>query len=329
MQIYLVSEWTSKIPSWVFEENKYPQVYGVFIRLPFSNFVGAGGGWNEDKMRELINDLKLIVSYGKKIAIAVAFGKFFPKFSNCRYLEINDSHHQGEGTPIPTRQPVFWDDAFIEIHQNFFKWFSDRLKESEVWDAIEQVKITIANEKTEELKCSDQHYESTSDSSQMAFLQAAKIWDSVGYNTVKVKMTIARAIDLFHELFPDKLIALPVIGGLAGFPTFNVNGICKPKEREDLSKEIIEYGVDMYSDFCPEATALSVDSGTPISVSQSGATNIIYQVRREFYNPPAPYPKSQLDQDAFQMVIENGRAHGGTHIELFKNSLLAYPNLHG
>lgn len=325
IKIFVVTEWVSQVPKFVLESEN---IYGITVRLPVSNFF-MGDEYNDSFIPGLINNLTLIKSYGKKIAIGVAFGKFFPKFSNCRYLEINDSHHQGEGTPIPTCQPVFWDENYITRVQNFFKWFSDKLKESEVYENIVQVKITIANEKTEELKCSDQHWESPSDNSQMAFLQAAKIWDSVGYNTVKVKMTIARAIDLFHELFPDKIIALPVIGGLAGFPTFNVDGICKPKEREDLSKEIIEYGVDMYSGFCPEATALSVDSGTPFSVSKSGAENIIYQVRRQWYNPDPPYPASQLDQDIFQLVIQNGINNGGTILEIFTKTLWAYPNLHG
>lgn len=329
MQIYLVSEWTSKIPSWVFEENKYPQVYGITVRLPFSNFVDAGGGWNEGEMNELINDLKLIASYGKKIAIGVAFGKFTPALPGIRFVTISDSHHNIPGHEVPTRQPVFWDGAFKKIHQNFFKWFSDRLKESEVWGAIEQVKITIANEKTEELKCSDQNWESPSDSSAMAFLRAAQIWDSVGYTTPRVKMVIGGAIDLFHELFPDKIIALPVIGGLAGFPRFNVDGICKPKEAEDLSKELIEYGVLRYDNFAPESTALAIDTGTPDSVCKSGAKNIILQVRRQWYSPDPPFPKSKLDQDIFQLVIQNGINHNATIVEVFKNTLLSFPNMHG
>lgn len=327
MKVFVVSDWISEIPGWIFE---YPQVYGITIRLPYANFIGAGEKYGTAFMGKLIDNIRSITNRGKKIAIGVAFGKFFPTMPGIRYVILHDWHHQGTsgGYPVAVMQPVFWEKLFVDEVLSFFTWFRDKLKGSDIYDSIEQIKITGANEKTEELKPSDQDWRTASDTSETAYRQAAEVWKSAGYSTVKVKMAIAGFIDMFHNLFPDKIIALPVIGGLAGFPCINIDGICLPKEREDIAKHLIEYGVQMYDNFAAESTALTDTGGTPSKVADSGAKEIIYQVRRQLYNPTGPFPASQTDQDTFQQVIENGKQHNGTVVEIFKNTLLAYPNFY-
>ena len=213
-----------------------PSVFGVSIDLPLQNFMMGGSSFNNTFFGQLKNEIKRINAYGKKVSLAIVCGYTANNIPNVPYITLIESHHQGQGDPHPISVPVPYDIKYLTYFNNFLSWFAQSLKyDPATYNAIDNIKITGINQQSPELRIPDQDFTGGD-----AFYNAAVKWKNLNYSTANVLFAINYLILQFKNYFQDKTLILPIISGLAGFPTINKSGaICKPNQRPDLTKEII------------------------------------------------------------------------------------------
>lgn len=322
MKLYVCNAWDTGRDFPVKEVLENPNVHGITYRVFSSNFLMGSSGYNGGFVSEVNNDFKLFHSYGKEIKLVVVFGDYFPHFDDCNYITLLDSNNNTGKKPIAITQPLFWEDNYLKRVEGLITYLSENLK----MEYVTQVSMMGIQERYQELRCSDIDDYATNLTRPQAYESAALKWKSVGYNSISVCDAIIRLLDYQVEKF-KRVITVPVLGTLGGFPCINGTTIVQPSERFDIAKWAIDYGVKNHPNFfAAESTSLQPTIGTPKKVSLSGAREIIYQFERaNVGNPKIPAtPQQIIDMNA---SVENGRVNNATHIEVHINNMKSYPQL--
>lgn len=315
MKLYVATEWENRtVPVSILENEN---VHGLTLRIPVVNFL-MGNGYNNEFLYRLNKEIEGYRGYDKEIAIGIAFGMYWPVFSDCRYVVVKDSHHGGVGTPVSIRQPVFWDESYYNRVKGLVQWLGQGLL------GIDQVKMTGVNEKFEETRISDQNYAEEGYTAAQAWSSAAGIWKGVGYNSDVATEAIKKFMRLWDDNFDCQKVMV-VLGTLNGFPCINGSDECQPFGRSDIARRLIDYGRGSIPDFMAESTALTSYGGTPGKVVNNGVSSILQFEKAVTGKVDIPSTNEQIDE--VLGAIENGRGHGASIIECFKNNVLGYPGI--
>lgn len=196
----------------------------ISLSLYANNFIGVGG-YNEQKINEVIALINKHASFEKLTTIAVKFGDF----SGYPGIPFVERHHQGDGPIKPVEIPIFYSSGYIQYVRYFFAWFFDRLQK--VWDKIHSFKATAVNQLTAEWRVPDQDFQTKETTSSEAFNYAATKWLSLGY-------TEAIAYNACNEILQnfkiDKQVLYCSVGQNA-FPCVKGDQLCHKDERPKIS----------------------------------------------------------------------------------------------
>lgn len=290
----------------------------VLLNLPINLFINADQSFNLSFFNQLRDNIKANKAAGKKTAIQIPFGKFLSLIKGVRYLLFTESHHQGKDkdTPaVPMRIPVFYEKVYLDYVKRFFSWFAENLIKSKIYDLIEYIKVTGVNQATFEMRCPDQDITGTGE----PYYNAALKWRMAGYTNQLALISIADLVNHFILCFPKKLICFPFIPGKAAFPCLSdQDEICYPKQREFISKRILDLCLPAYELFSPQSTYYDV--GVHDIVTESSSPFIIQQINNQMYgqqNSPSP-----------EKVIEYGKSKNLYALEVFENTIRNFPELH-
>ena len=274
---------------------------GIVINIPAVNFMGVTGFYRP-KLNELISDIKKHYSYGKTSAISIRFGKDAGAWDRYPYLTITESSHQGQGTPEPMKQPIFYSTSYQQHLKDFWQWLFEGLLP--VWHIIEYFKITGINQKTSEFRAFDQNF---AEPSVDPYYSAAVAWHSSGYSESVCLEACKSVIDIFKGI--DKPVIMAFINGLAGFPCIIGNSICKPNKRHRITDILINYGYNN-PDFGTMYTALKMGGAIPSIMG----SNPSFQISETEYN-------KAVTKEKFEAVRNYAKSLNAKYLEIFNGNL--------
>ncbi len=314
MDIYCVS--TLPIQQGVLDSN----IEGIALNVYASNIL-AGNGYNNAFYQDLRNNIKNYADNGKLTSLAIIFGEFSSNaiFNSFPYVTMTKKVHGGTGEPKVIKLPVFWDTIYlIELNQ-IIQHTADELKsDQKVYDNIGSIKITGADESTNEMRATSQDW-TNNVSKGDSFIQAAQKWLDAGWNYTTVVFALKNIIDMWIAAFPDKPLVLPYISGLNGFPCINtLNQICLPSQRPNITKEIIDYGHSRSANFYSQFTPFT-------NVNTPSLGSVYVQANAQVYKEPNP-DKPVTDED-LQNLITNAENKNCLNLELRPQNILQHPNL--
>lgn len=324
MNIYVALPYDLQLPRLILD---HPKIDGITVMVNLSNFLFNEQDYYIGYLTQyLYPAFKQITDSGKEIALAVCMGSRCGNaiYNPTGYVQMT-AQRQGSGVPFVVKLPLFWQDDYLDKITDFTYWLATNLKASAYWDDINHIKLTWANQDSAETRATQQDWAYTNDGNQ-AFKDAANKWIDAGYSNQKVVDSFNRIAGVYRQAYADKRIVLVLIGGKSGFPCVSDTGtICLPKERPLINYRLINE-LKKYANVGVQSNTLDFDKGTPVEITSSGLP-FNFQVKNNLYgeNVKAPYPKPAAEQDAFKQVLLNGQSHGAEIVEVFKTTIVAYP----
>lgn len=280
-----------------------PRVSGATIYMPAASFMAGRTGFYTGTVHELNKQLKWIAGFRKEAGIAVQFGNDARNIEGVNYMNLVISRQNMTTDPEGITVPIFWEKPYMDYLRDFIYWFGSELKkDAEAYKAIKYIYVTGINQTTPEFRVPYCEM-TTSDPTK----GAAEKWAAVGYTPQKVKDSIVQIMRWWKNVFPDKELVLPIIGGINGFPAVGEDGtvLTDYTKRVDISKYTVEIFCRMMG-IIPMWTAL----GSHLPPNYMLGQPSYYQLYAQLYGNNVKIPpyievfNKLIADDANKVVVE-------------------------
>jgi len=302
------------LPSYLLSSN----IDGIAFHLPASMLLSATGSLDYSKIGELKDAIKQCKNATKPKGVTLAFaggnkwGATYIK-QNHKYLKFVKKHGQNPlNDPIQLTIPMPYETKYIDKVEEIFSALAYKLKEdTEVWDTIECMKVTGANEESNEICFTGADY-TMATTLIGAYQDGAVKWKDADYTCEKAVDCCNQFIDIFSANFNGKTIIQPYKPKLNSFPCVDLNGqICSDKFRPDLKEDVISYGMTK-PNFKAQYTAFSLTAVIP-------SHSKYIQLNR------AQLGHGKQSLEYFTEVMDLAKQY--EYLEIFQDNVLKYPTL--
>lgn len=294
-----------------------PNIDGIFIRTRWSSIEATKGIYN---WSYLDGEIDKAVRYGKKVEIAIIAGEYTPLWletKGVRFLDFKVIPHGGEGNPHWTHLPIVWDTRFVSSYIKMVKAFAAHIKASTSrYNAISLIKFEGINQETAEIRLpyqNDSYIKGTDTAS-----NCAEIWAANGYTAAKIVSVWEKIASIYQAAFPDKALGMAIIGDPRGFPSIDDYGNIIPEELNITTQRLVDKTL-----LCDRSiilfNALTEEPVEPAMLNYISESNGMVSFQEK-----EAYP---LKSDAWvENMVKNGINCGAKYIELFNETIYAYPN---
>jgi hypothetical protein len=259
--------------------------------------------------------IKKCATAGKKVTLAFEGGNNWGNYiwNNFPCLDFVKKRGQNPNNPaIPIKVPVPYEPKYILKVSEIISGLADALKrDSWIWDCIENVKPTGANEETSEICFTGADFTSAQ-TLEIAYRVAAGKWIDAEYTCDRAVNSCNTFIDIVADNFAGKTIIQPYKPVLNSYPCVDRSGmICPPELRADLKEDVISYGMTKQN-FKPQYTAFTLTAHIP-------AHTKYIQLNRSLLG----HGKQSLEY--FTTVMELAKPY--EYLEIFADNIRFYPSL--
>lgn len=297
--IYAVSTYLDKPQSTDILSN--PNIRGVFLRIRWNTINNIEGQYDWTLIDSEIDNA---AKYGKTVSIGISAGENTPRWLEkyTPFLTFEMSNHDGQGKAKAIQLPNPCHPEIVFWYADMLKRLSEHLVNTDRYKHVEFVKINGVNQQTMETRVPYQ-------------FNAAEVWKANGYSLTNL-LNAWDSYAVYHKTyFPDKYLSLAVIGDPNAGPSINEAGDVIPEKENKTAEKIVDLALRNYGDrLIVQNNALTPTQGTPLD-SLIGKTVIGYQEM---------IAGNKSDQYVVD-IVQNAINHGASFVELFNDTIKAYP----